>query len=103
MADLHELLILEDAALRTMAGSPTFLAEFPFLKSLNPAAKRLGSCGRCSRAKAQNASQGQVVNSIKMSLLGMNEDRKKRLKTLLRTKQVRIRISNAGKVQDHTF
>lgn len=100
MSDLHKLLILEEAILITMAGNPTFLSEFPVLSGLTDTAPGKPGCGSCGRSASNRV---PLVSGIKQALVSMGEERKQKLKHMLHTEKVSIRLSSEGKVIDYTF
>lgn len=97
---LTELLRIEEAVLVSMAGNPIFVKEFPFLKGLAKLRKKKTGCGRCSQGAGKRV---QVINGAKQSIVSMGAEKKRRLKVLLRTKKVRVRVASAGSVKEHTF
>lgn len=100
MADLHKLLILEEAALISMAANPNFIREFSFLKGLQQLRKTRTGCGRCNKGAGKRV---QLVNAAKTSVVSMGAEKKQRLKQLLNAEKVRVRVAAAGKVTEYTF
>jgi hypothetical protein len=97
----HKLLIIDESVLLGMAGNPTFVKEFPFLKSLAQMHnKKSTGCGRCNRSAQRRVTQ---VNGVKQSIVTMGAERKQRLKKMLNAEKVRVRVANAGKVSEYTF
>lgn len=97
----NKLVVIESAVLFNMASNPNFTKEFGFLAPLAKMKQKIpGGCGKCGRGNAKMALQ---TNGIKLALVGMGAERKKRLKELLNAEKVRIRVSENGRVRDHTF
>lgn len=93
----HKLLILENSVLHSMAASPAFLKEFPFLASLKAANKTKTHC--CQASPRINA----AIPSIKSALTALGAEKKKKLKQMLNAEKVRIRLQQGNRVIDHTF
>lgn len=101
MAELSKLMILEESVIVNLAGNPNFVKEYPFLSGvLNalPAAKV--GCGKCNRGANRRI---QAINGVKQAFLNMGPEKKQKLKQLLNTEKVRIRVVVAGKVLEYTF
>ncbi len=88
---LREMVVLDDATLRSMAVNQQFTAEFPFLSGI---AAKTTSCGRCSRNRT--AAQAQNLDLVKRTLTAMTAEKKKRLLQLLNAKQVRLRYRDGN-------
>lgn len=100
MAGASKLMILEDQIITSMASNPTFVNEFPFLKSVATAGKAKPGCTPCQQ---RANSRIRVYSSVKQSLVSMGAERKARLKKMLNAEKVRVRIASNGKVVDYTF
>lgn len=100
MAVPAKLLLVEDAVLFSMAGNPNFVREFPFLSGLKSLSKAKPGCNTCGRAASQRVS---LINGIKSTLVSLGAERKQRLKKMLNTQQVRIRLAQGGRVMVYTF
>lgn len=98
--ELTELLRIEESVLISMAGNPNFIKEFPFLKGLQQLSRKSTGCGGCNKVASKRV---QLVNAAKQSIIQMGAEKKRRLKRLLKAKQVRIRVAVAGNVKEHTF
>lgn len=98
--ELTELLRIEESVLISMAGNPTFVKEFTFLKGLQQLNRKSTGCGSCNRTAAKRV---QLINGAKQAIIVMGAEKKRRLKVLLRAKKVRIRVASAGAVKEHTF
>ncbi len=97
----NKLVVIESAVLFGMATNPTFVREFSFLGPLAKAKqKKPGGCGKCGRGNVKLALQ---TNGIKLALVNMGAEKKRKLKELLNAEKVRIRVSVNGRVKDHTF
>lgn len=98
---IKKLVVIEDGILVTMANSPQFLTEFPFLKSLATYRAPAGGCGSCGGKN--NGQKAVVFTAAKQAIAGMGDDKKRTLKRLLNTELVRITYRNGEKVIQHNF
>jgi hypothetical protein len=102
----HDLLILDDSTIRSMARNPNFTSEFPVLKSLNltePSGTATMSKNRCNDCSKSASVTAANFNAVKVALTQLGSDKKKRLLKLLNAKQIRIQISVDGKRVRHTI
>ena len=89
----RKLVIIEDSTLASMAANDAFVKEFPFLQALRVAPKRTG-CGSCAR----NSTAG-LFAAAKKSVAGLDSERKRKLKEMLNTKELRVTYrTGEGKV-----
>lgn len=95
-----KLLLIEESVLVTMANTPSFVKEFPFLTGLKNQSQAKSLCRPCSRMAA---SRINTSNGIKSSIISMGVEKKKRLKKMLNAEKVRIRVSQGGRVTEYTF
>lgn len=95
-----ELLRLEDSVIISMANNPNFLTEFPFLEQVKQLTKTKKGCGTCGKAAR---SRVNTINTVKQSIISLSADRKLRLKQMLKTKKVRLRLSVGNRVTEYTF
>jgi hypothetical protein len=97
----HKLLVLEESVIKAMATNPNFVREFPFLRSVARGAvgKRTG-CGSCNKRANVRV---QTINAAKQQIVSMGKEKKARLKKLLRSEKVRVRLAANGKVTEYTF
>ncbi len=101
----HELVVLEDSLLTSMAGNSAFVAEFPFLaplaRVLSAAAPR-SSCGGCGRTSS--APPLTPYGAAKAAIAAMPVAKKVRLKELLNARQLRVTYSGGnGRQIKYTF
>jgi len=98
----RKLVVVEEGTITSMASNAAFTKEFPFLASLAAkTAGKKGGCGGCGRAAAERTA---VFTAAKQALAGMDSDKKRRLKELLNTTQIRITYkNNSGKLVQLTF
>lgn len=96
----RRLVVIEDGLLTTMANSPQYVSQFPFLAALQGQKKKPGSCGSCSKDAKNRAN---VYNSAKAAIAGMDVENKRKLKQLLNAKEVRVRFTEGRKVTEKTF
>lgn len=97
---IHKLLILEEAMLVSMAGNPNFTREFPYLDQIKGAKSSNPNCSKCSKDVQKRVS---LVNGVKQAIVSMGAEKKARLKAMLSTEQVRVRVSDGGKILEYTF
>ena len=103
---MHELVILDDSMIKSMARDPNFLSEFPVLKqavatqAAGTAAMTKRRCNDCSQTPQ---AAGANFNNIKYALTQLGGDKKKRLLQLLNARQVRIQVSIDSKVVRYTL
>lgn len=83
----HELLVIQDGTLESMARDARFTAAFPFLAPLATPPKKTG-CGRCSRAA--DAKRVGAFRAAKATIAGLPADKKRELKVMLRARQIRV-------------
>lgn len=95
-----ELLRLEDSHILSMAVNPAFTTEFPFLDNAKKLTKAKRGCGTCGRSAKDRTT---VMNLIKQNIISLSDDSKRKLKKMLKTKKLRLRLSLAGKVTEYTF
>lgn len=100
MAGLTPLLIIEESVLTAMANNPNFIKEFGFLAGLKQIIKSRSSCNKCNGNIARRV---MLVNAAKQSLTTMGNEKKRRLKELLKAEKVRIRVQANGKITEYTF
>lgn len=94
----RKIVIIEDSTLASMAANDTFVKEFPFLQKLRVAPKR-GGCGACAR----NSTAG-LFASAKKAVAGLDSERKRKLKEMLNTKELRITYrTGEGKIVTLVF
>jgi len=95
-----ELLRLEDSHILSMASNPAFIAEFTFLNQAKELGKVKRGCGSCGKSAKNRIT---IMTAIKQSIISLSADKKLKLKKMLRTKKLRLRLSVAGKVTEYTF
>lgn len=98
------LVVLEESVLASMAGNRLFLAEFPFLGQLSRlkgSASKPG-CGSC-RGRQITHQRIAAISTLKQTIAGMGDDKKRRLKELLNTQQVQLRFRAGNRIIEHTF
>ena len=89
----RKMVVIEDSTLASMAANDAFVQEFPFLQKLRAAPPR-GGCGGCNHNKTAN-----VFAAAKKSVAGLDSERKRKLKEMLNTKELRITYrSGDGKI-----
>jgi hypothetical protein len=98
----RKLVTIEDSLLISMAANPAFVKEFPFLKSLEKPQALSGkpNCGGCRKTQADRT---LATMSAKVAIATMSNDKKKRLKQLINTDQVRVKYREGNRVLQKTF
>jgi hypothetical protein len=92
-----KMVVIEDSTLASMAANDAFVQEFPFLQQLRTVPR--GGCGGCNRNKTAN-----VFAAAKKSVAGLDSERKRKLKEMLNTKELRITYrSGDGKILTLVF
>lgn len=93
MAELRELLVIEDTFIHKMLTDPRYLTEFQFLKQYAATAKAVeASCRRCGNQKARTKSID--YGEIKRTLAAMPRDKQARLLDLAGARSVRLVFKN---------
>lgn len=98
---VKEITVLEDSVLLSIAQNKTIVGEFPFLQTLLRASKKKQGCGSCSGTAKPGPSEDFM--NVKRMIADMGDDRKRRLRELLGTRQVKIYFERGGKIQKMTF
>lgn len=106
---MHDLLILDDSLLSSMARNPNFVQEFPVLKSAivqvsnepGTAVMHKKRCGDCNTTVTQSVLNN--MNQVKYSLANMSKEKKQKLLQMLNAKQIRIRVSVDSRVAVYTI
>lgn len=100
----HRVVVLEDAMLAALTRDQRFLAEFPFLQKLaatvaQPTRRRCGTCG------SKNRERVNAFHSAKVTLLAMDDTRRKRLKELLQADEIQVftKDGRTRKLGKHAF
>lgn len=99
---VKKLVVLEESFLASLANQASFLQEFPFLTTLKSLAPKKGGCGGC-KARKQNNARAQAFTAVKASIASMGDDQKRKLKSMLNAKQVRVSYKQGTKIIQHTF
>jgi hypothetical protein len=97
---IHKLLILEEAMLVSMAGNPNFTREFPFLDQIKGNSSSNPDCSKCNNDAQKRVA---LVSGVKQAIVSMGAEKKARLKAMLSTEQVRVRVNDGGKILEYTF
>jgi len=93
MAELRDLLVIEDSFIHKMLADPKYVSEFPFLRQYAAQAKsQAATCGRCGNRKAR--SKAIDYTEIKRSLAAMPAQKKARLLELSNARAVRLIYKN---------
>lgn len=87
---------LEEGLLFTLAGSAKFVKEFPILQRLR--GHSVNGAGCCDGGPALLA-RSAVINAVKAGLVGMDDQRRQRLKTMLNATQVAVVVLEGSSVR----
>ena len=82
----HKLVVIQDGTLINMASNPTFVKEFPFLKSLANLAKKKVGCGTCGGGQIRT----EPLQAAKRTIAGLPASKKAILKKMLNTRSARV-------------
>lgn len=100
---MQEFVVIEDSTIAAMVNDISFSSAIPCLFNQKAAISAPATgCGSCARRRAEG--QRAALRNIKECLIGLSEEKKAELKTLLNTKQVKITLSSAtGQIHQVTF
>lgn len=98
---MREMLILDDAAINQISNNQEIVKEFPFFRSVVTQQVTAG-CGDCGKS-ANITSTISTFSSVKMAIMSLSKEKKKRLLELLRTRKIRMRLTVDNKVKDVTI
>ena len=99
----NKLVYIQDTLLETIARQDSFLREFPFLKAISRGSGRRKGCGHCGGGQAARLTQNTYA-IVKATIAGLSSDSKRRLKTMLNAKHVRVVYrASSGKGIELTF
>jgi hypothetical protein len=97
----NKLIYLQDSLIEQLSRDEKYLREFPFLRGTTPTMKR--GCRSCGGGQAARNRQ-QTYAAIKQAIAGLSGDRKRKMKEMLQTKQLRVIYrTGAGKIIELTF
>lgn len=98
----RHLVVLEESVLTALAFNPTAVREFPFLSSLAELSRDQRQGCNCGGASAH--SRAAVFQSVKATLAGLPDDRRRRLKEILNADTVQVFYRDAsGATRQVTF
>ena len=98
---LRKLVILEEGMLVGLANNHQFLSVFPFLSPLKRlTTARAGGCGKCSTAAKERS---QLMQSAKMAIVGLGNDKKKQMKRLMNAETIQIKYLSGGGIKTYEF
>lgn len=100
---LKRVVVIESSTLGAISRNREFLTEFPFLASLH--GQHLvtqSNCGGC-RGRRQSVSHAQALDHVKSAIVNMGDDKKRRFKELLKTKQVKVVYRLGNQIVEHVF
>lgn len=94
---------LEESMLLSMAQSPQFVTEFPFLSRLSGYAVSTGAgCTTCG-GNAKSVQKQSAIDTVKLALFEMPDEKKKTLKRLLNADRVSIVLRIGASVVERSF
>jgi hypothetical protein len=85
-----------------LAHNSAITAEFPFLKGLMSMQSSKSGCSRCGGGAKKKANQA-ILNNAKTALASTSDDKKRKLKALLKSAQVRLYYQAGAKIVKLTF
>ena len=98
---VRKLVIMEDSMIIGLANNRQFITTFPFLSTLTKLTKaRAGGCGKCSSAAKQRI---QLLNSAKMAIIGLGQDKKDQMKKLMNAAKIQVKYRSGKEVKTHEF
>lgn len=98
---LRKLVIMEDGMLIGLANNQQFLSAFPFLTALKKlTTARAGGCGKCSSAAKQRT---QLMQSAKMAIVGLGQDKKKQMKRMMNAETIQVKYRSGSGIKSHEF
>ena len=98
---LRKLVILEEGMLVGLANNHQFLSAFPFLSPLKQlTTARAGGCGKCSTAAKQRSS---LMQSAKMAIVGLGNDKKKQMKRLMNAEKIQVKYRAGSGIKTYEF
>lgn len=100
---MHEIVVIEDSTIASMAQDPRFTSLLPCLQNQAAALLPKGTdCGSCARARA--AAQRAALANIKTCLSSLSQDKQNALKELLDTKLIKVvAVTHTGQISTTTF
>ena len=99
---ITRVVTLENGLLFTLASNSNFVSEFPILKRLREYSQQKRGCGDCGSAPAA-INQARVLNDVKAGLVGMDDQRRGRLKQMLNATEVAVSVMEGNFVRRKTF
>jgi hypothetical protein len=98
---MQDLVIVENSTIGSMLADPDVVSQLPCLQNAAAASPAKKGCGKCGR---KNTAKAAEYTGIKNCLAGMSSNGKRKLKTLLHAKKVRIMyLNNSGRIIKLTF
>jgi len=98
---VRKLVIMEDGMIIGLSNNHQFVTAFPFLAPLKKLTKaRVGGCGKCNSAAKQRV---QLLNSAKMAIIGLGQDKKDQMKKLMNANKIQVKYLAGKEVKTHEF
>lgn len=100
---MQEFVVIEDSTIAAMVNDSRFNTTIPCLFNQKSAiASSATGCGSCARRRLE--AQRAALKNIKECLIGLSDEKKTELKSLLNTKQIKITLASAtGQVRQVTL
>jgi hypothetical protein len=89
---------LDDRKLIQLADNQVFVSAFPFLKAVQLLGLQKAGCGRCGH-KQTGRKQLEVMNGVKRTIASLPPEQKRRLRDMLKTRQVLVMYRTEGRIQ----
>jgi len=94
---------MEESMLLSMAQSPQFVVEFPFLSRLAGYAVSTGpGCSTCG-GNAKSVQKQAAIDAVKLTIFEMPDEKKKTLKRLLNADRVSVILRIGQNVVERSF
>ena len=99
----HELLVIDDGMLRSMAMDPQYIRAFPCLQGHTAVLQsRPQKCSRCEKRRKDQLNQTMQV--LRQCIGHLDANSRKTFKQLVNAKRVRVRYRNGkGGIVELTF
>ena len=95
---------MEESMLLSMAKSPQFVVEFPFLQRLATYVVASGpGCTTCGTASAKSIQKQADLDTAKLALFNMPDERKLKLKTMLNADKISVLLRIGANMVDKLF
>lgn len=98
---VRKLVIMEDGMIIGLSNNHQFVTAFPFLSPLTKLTKaKAGGCGKCNSAAKQRV---QLLNSAKMAIIGLSQDKKDQMKKLMNADKIQVKYRSGKEIKMYEF